>query len=603
MSNKNKKGSVGNLDLFQRLFGFGRHKAQLSMLEEEAMQSPFRTVVRNFRENKIAMTGAVVLVLVFLACFIYPIFSPLDLTYQDPSQQNVPPGFGISNVPDGLKNNAKQIDVGATFGIGVDKNGNVYEWGNLTDKLKKLPENLGKLEQVAAGQDHVLAVNDKSKVFTWGYDRQGLNKIPMEVDSLKGGVKQIVAGNQISAVVAENGQAYVWGNQNNNDVKISREIQGKVDKIVINSSTGLALLKDGSIVCLAGRANGLERVPDEIDGKAIDVAITDKSGAALLKDGTVVVWGGNDYDLQTVPMAYQGKITAISGGRNHITGLTQEKIAFSWGGNDHGQVKAPATSDITSISSNYYQNYAIDSAGKVTTWGLKGYLMGTDHMGRDVASRMITGGRLSLTIGAISVIISSVIGILVGGFAGYYGGKVDNILMRFAEIVAALPFMPLAMTLSGIVGTKSSEVGKIMMIMVILGVLSWPGLARLVRGQILAEREKEFVTAARAVGIKERIIIFRHIIPNVITVIIVSITISFATCLLTESGLSYLGFGISEPAATWGNMLNSCRGSEVIGNYWWRWVFPSVALSLSTISINLIGDGLRDAIDPKSNEK
>ena len=159
------------------------------------------------------------------------------------------------------------------------------------------------------------------------------------------------------------------------------------------------------------------------------------------------------------------------------------------------------------------------------------------------------------------------------------------------------------MILSAIVGNQVSELGRISLIMVILGVLSWPGLARLVRAQILAEREKEFVTAARAMGIRQSSIIFRHILPNVITVVIVNTTLNFATCLLTESSLSFLGFGVVEPSPTWGNMLTGSQSSTVIGDFWWRWVFPAVALSLATISINLVGDGLRDAIDPKSNER
>ncbi len=141
------------------------------------------------------------------------------------------------------------------------------------------------------------------------------------------------------------------------------------------------------------------------------------------------------------------------------------------------------------------------------------------------------------------------------------------------------------------------------MIMVILGVLSWTSLARLVRAQVLAEREQEFVTAARAMGIKELTIVFKHIIPNVISVIIVTATLDFATCMLTESSLSFLGFGVALPRPTWGNMLNGAINSVVIKSYWWRWVFPSILLGVCCICINLVGDGLRDAIDPKSNER
>ena len=274
----------------------------------------------------------------------------------------------------------------------------------------------------------------------------------------------------------------------------------------------------------------------------MDVASTDKSGAALLDDGRVVVWGSNDYEIKTVPEEIQGRVTALTGGRNHFTALLDDGTAYSWGGNNNKQAKVPSSAkNLVSVNSGYYQNYGITSESKVVTWGLKGYLMGTDALGRDIFSRLLTAGRMTMTIGAISVIISAIIGILVGGLSGYYGGKVDMILMRLAEIVGALPFLPLAMILSAVLGNKVSDIGRICLIMVILGILSWPGLARLVRGQILAEREKEFVTAAKAMGIKESSIIFKHILPNVITVIIVNLTISFATCLLTESSLSPRG--------------------------------------------------------------
>ena len=140
-------------------------------------------------------------------------------------------------------------------------------------------------------------------------------------------------------------------------------------------------------------------------------------------------------------------------------------------------------------------------------------------------------------------------------------------------------------------------------IMVVLGVLSWTGTCRLVRAQILAQREMEYVTAAKAMGIKEMAIVFRHILPNVFSLLLVSMTLDFATCMLTESTLSYLGFGIPLPTPTWGNLLNGANNSVVIQQYWWRWVFPAVIFGACTICINLIGDGLRDAIDPKSVER
>jgi len=147
------------------------------------------------------------------------------------------------------------------------------------------------------------------------------------------------------------------------------------------------------------------------------------------------------------------------------------------------------------------------------------------------------------------------------------------------------------------------ETTRILIIMIMLGLLSWTGLARMIRAQVLSEREKEFVIAAKSMGVKESRIAFKHILPNIISVILVSMTLDFAGCLLTESSLSYLGFGVQQPQPTWGNMLNGANNSIVIQNYWWQWVFPAIFLSIATISINIIGDTLRDVLDPKSSRE
>ncbi len=235
-------------------------------------------------------------------------------------------------------------------------------------------------------------------------------------------------------------------------------------------------------------------------------------------------------------------------------------------------------------------------------WGLKGYLFGTDNYGANVALRIIQGGKMTMTIGAIAVIISTIIGIIIGCISGYFGGKVDMFLMRFTEIFGAIPFLPFAMILSALMAQMDiSENEKIFILMVILGLLSWTGLARLVRGQILLAREQEYVTAAKAMGLRESRIAFRHILPNIVSVIFVTLTLDFATCMLTESTLSYLGFGVTYPRPTWGNMLNGANNSTVIKNFWWRWLFPAIFLAITCICINIVGDTLRDVMDPKSD--
>ena len=231
------------------------------------------------------------------------------------------------------------------------------------------------------------------------------------------------------------------------------------------------------------------------------------------------------------------------------------------------------------------------------------FLLGTDDLGRDIFARLVNGGKMTMTIGALSVVISTIIGILLGGIAGYFGGFLDMAIMRVAEVVSSMPFIPFAMILSAVLGSQVSVEQRMYIIMVILGLLSWPGLCRQVRAQMFAQREMEYVTAAKTIGVKENKIIFKHIIPNVMSVVLVSITLSFGTSMLTESTLSYLGFGIPAPTPTWGNMLSNANNSVIIQNYWWNWVFVGLIFGLSCVCINLIGDGLRDALDPKSNER
>ena len=586
--------------LRKAFLGSGGDTADL--LIEEKMQSPFHTIMRNFRENKLAMTGVIVFLFIFLCVFFLPFLFPLDVTYQDVTQQNIAPGLNMLSVPKALANNAERISAGGTFGVGFDKSGTLYTWGQMDDRLKDIPQDMGNLVQVSAGLNHILALNDEGQIFTWGYNRFGLDHIPLDLDGVTN-IKQILAGYQISIVVTDDGKLYYWGNDNIFSIN-PKDYQGQIDKAVASTSTVIVLTKDKKVASLSSKETPFSNIPDEVQSKAVDVASTDKAAAALTEDGNVYVWGLSNDGALEIPQEIQGKTKQITAGRGHFTALTTDGKVYCWGLNDDGQCNVPAgLSNIEQISSGYFQSYAIDSNGNVHTWGLKGYLMGTDGYGRDVFRRLLTGGRMTMTIGAIAVIISSLIGIIIGGVSGYYGGKVDNILMRFAEIVSSIPFLPLAMILSAILGSKISETQRIAMIMVILGVLNWPGLSRLVRAQVLSEREKEFVTAAKSMGVRESSIIFRYILPNVITVIIVNMTLDFATCMLIESSLSFLGFGVIEPNPTWGNMLNGSQSSTVIANYWWRWVFPSLALSFATISINLVGDGFRDAIDPKSSER
>ena len=598
---KNKKKPLTMMLATRRMLAGGT-----ATEEEEVLVTPFQMVVRNFIQDKVAVAGVICFLLIFFCCIILPFFLPLDRYYQDVTQANVAPGFRMLTPPSGLNGNAQSVSVGSTFSVGLDKDGNVYEWGTFpNEKLKNIPasDEMGKVTQVSAGLDHILAVNEEGMLFTWGNDRMGLEAIPLELRN-GANIKQILAGYQFSLALTEEGRLYNWGNSYLVNITFPDGVQGNIDKVVANTNIVIVKTKDGEVAPLTQKSSSFTQIPEEIQGQVADIALTDESVAAVTNSGEVFVWGNSGKGTLDVPEEIQGHVKAITGGRYNFVVLLDDNRLISWGDNTFQQTNAPdVDGEIVSISSGYYGNYAITESGEVHSWGLKGYLMGTDNLGRDVFRRLLQGGRMTMTVGAIAVVISTVIGILVGGISGYKGGKVDNLLMRFAEIVSSIPFLPFAIILSSILGNRISETQRIIMIMFILGVLSWPGIARLVRGSVLAEREQEFVTAAKALGVREFGIIFRHILPNIITVIIVNATLDFATCMLTESSLSFIGFGVTEPNPTWGNMLTGSQNAKVIEDYWWRWVFPAITLGICTISINCVGDGLRDAVDPKSNER
>ncbi|WP_416325487.1 oligopeptide ABC transporter permease [[Eubacterium] hominis] len=224
--------------------------------------------------------------------------------------------------------------------------------------------------------------------------------------------------------------------------------------------------------------------------------------------------------------------------------------------------------------------------------------LGTDKQGRDVFFRLFLGGRVSIMVGVIAALITVVLGCVIGGIAGYYGGIVDNLLMRFSEIIYSLPFTPMILAVSAaLLWTPQDQ--KMYIVSLLIGALSWPGLARLVRGQILTLREQEFMQACTSLGISDFSKIFKHLMPNVLNLIIVNATLTMASAILTEAGLSFLGMGVVPPTPTWGNMMNLARDAMIFRNYPWEWIPAGVMCLLTVISINLVGEGLRDAFDPK----
>ena len=242
-------------------------------------------------------------------------------------------------------------------------------------------------------------------------------------------------------------------------------------------------------------------------------------------------------------------------------------------------------------SSRQYDSYSFPSAK---------HWLGTDKYGMDMLTRLMYGGRVSLMIGFIVIIIETVLGVILGGIAGYFGGWVDNLIMRLVDIFYCIPSMPIILILGAAMDQQRVEPGKrLIYLMLILGILGWAGIARLVRGQILSLREQEFMTATEACGISVKSRIFKHLIPNVIPQLIVNCTMGLGSVIITEATLSFLGLGVKFPFASWGNIINDVNNTHVLTTYWFIWIPAGLLLLLTVLAFNLVGDGLRDVFDPK----
>ena len=238
-----------------------------------------------------------------------------------------------------------------------------------------------------------------------------------------------------------------------------------------------------------------------------------------------------------------------------------------------------------------YDSYAAPS---------KEHLLGTDVNGMDMLTRLMYGGRVSLMIGFIVVFIEVIIGVILGGLAGYFGKWVDMLIMRIVDVFYCIPSMPLIIILGAAMDAMKVEpMTRMFYLMLILGFLGWPGITRLVRGQILSLREQEFMTAAEACGVRVSRRIFRHLIPNVIPQLIVTCTMSLGSTIITEATLSFLGIGVKFPFASWGNIITDVNDAFVMTHYWFVWIPAGICLLIAVLGFNFVGDGLRDAFDPK----
>ena len=611
--------------------------------DSELIVSPGRQILNRFLERKFAVFSVFVVLVMFVVVFIAPHFMTKYYdAFTETTQKDLPPALDLMSVPGELAGNIKMIDSYSSFSVGLSNDGKVYVWGignigatGIT--VKDIPEEvkIAKIAYVAAGQDHIIAIGEDGKYYGWGSNRFGqfeatdavrenpnLEPVP---DVVANGeldvshIKKITCGYQASAILMDDGTLYIWGNKqtyanldkfigrtNMLDVDFTLNYVVGLDEKQTSVYTGTKGLYTKASATIGG--NNSVKMSEFLNGRKInEVRATSTSICLLLDDGMIGLTGDFQSDVQEVPELEEGeRFIDIEAGTYHYSGLTNLGHVYSFGGDHYRQAEAPRVSGAAKLFAGAFQSYAVDANGKLLDkWGLKGYLFGTDDRGANIAERVVAGGRITMTVGAVAVIIEIIIGVSIGLIAGFAGGWVDIFLMRVAEVFSSIPLYPFMLILSSLLSRASlSTDQRLYMIMVILGILGWPGFAYITRAQVLVARESEYVTAAQAMGVKSMRIAFKHILPNIVSVILVNMTLSFAASMQTETSLSFLGFGVNYPQPSWGNMLSRASNAVAAINFWWQWVFTSAILIMTTVCINTIGDTLRDVMDPKStNDK
>ena len=360
--------------------------------------------------------------------------------------------------------------------------------------------------------------------------------------------------------------------------------------------------EDGAVVVESGETDAAEQAEEaEAAGNTFDVdGVTysfDDSGNVMDADGTVVamvspfVISSSDGNTAIPDDLREALLTAVDADASEVVYTDAEGAEHTYSISYDAYSKVY---NVTETTENLvYDRYASPS---LEHW------LGTDGNGMDMLTRLMYGGRVSLIIGFIVVFIAAGLGVIMGGISGYFGGWVDNLIMRIVDVFYCLPSMPIIIILgSAMDAMRLDPWVRMIYLMLILGFLSWPGIARLVRGQILSLREQEFMLATEATGISVPHRIIRHLIPNVMPQLIVSCTMSLGSTIITEATLSFLGLGVKFPFASWGNIISDVNNAFVMTNYWFIWIPAGICLLLAVLGFNFVGDGLRDAFDPKMN--
>ena len=534
--------------------------------------SPGMLVAKRFFRNKLAVAGLVILVAMFLFSFIGGMVSPYNESQVFRKTDHVWKDYaGATYNKSYIFTTANGAEFPAQgqqkFILATNKGNDSFEANDVTYGLEQKGEDYWAIyssESVAT----VLTLKGKST-----YKQAGNTEI---TDEIKEGYEEAVANDANTFEV--DGTTYTIEKAGReNQITISGEVAFATKKVFSAATNDAEMGFDFQQAALDAIEAG--DASFEYDGATYELTTTEKeSSTEVVKDGEVYATVSN---LLVSPQA-KGVFLSLS-----------FKEAVEAGEEETYQLQTKNTQYVV-------RSQKATTVNDTYSGPSKKHWLGTDGNGMDMLTRLMYGGRISLMIGFVVIIIEGIIGILIGGVSGYFGGWVDTILMRVVDVVICIPAMPLYIIIGSVMDYyKIDPRIRIYALCAILGIVGWPGIARMVRGQILSLREQEFMVATEATGVRISRRIFRHLIPNVIPQLIVIATMGLGDVILMEATLSFLGIGVKFPYASWGNIVNAVNDVYVLTNFWFVWIPAGFLILLTVLGFNFVGDGLRDAFDPK----
>lgn len=549
--------------------------------------SPGMLVAKRFFRNKLAVAGLVILVAMFLFSFIGGMVSPYNESQVFRKTDHVWKDYaGATYNKSYIFTTANGAEFPAQgqqkFILATNKGNDSFEANGVTYGLEQKGEDYWAIyssESVAT----VLTLKGKST-----FKQSGNTEI---TDEIKEGYEEAVANDANTFEV--DGTTYTIEKAGReNQITISGEVAFATKKVFSAATNDAEMGFDFQQAALDAIEAG--DASFEYDGATYELTTTEKeSSTEVVKDGEVYATVSN---LLVSPQA-KGVFLSLSF-KEAVEQAIADKASTFTAVNEAGEEE---TYQLQTKNTQYVvRSQKATTVNDTYSGPSKKHWLGTDGNGMDMLTRLMYGGRISLMIGFVVIIIEGIIGILIGGVSGYFGGWVDTILMRVVDVVICIPAMPLYIIIGSVMDYyKIDPRIRIYALCAILGIVGWPGIARMVRGQILSLREQEFMVATEATGVRISRRIFRHLIPNVIPQLIVIATMGLGDVILMEATLSFLGIGVKFPYASWGNIVNAVNDVYVLTNFWFVWIPAGFLILLTVLGFNFVGDGLRDAFDPK----